>query len=456
MRPNLTGLRVPTFSVKIKNTEFTSEGFTLDAGNIAIIQSSPSIEIDWLFQILSGISTYREWSIPFTTGNDKLERSIVELDLDSLKNLEINGKKILQLDCVNRSKHVGIVFNDPAKSIFSKTPRDEIYHLQSTLGMPVKTGVAYEYGLEEVLDNRTDRLSGGQLHRLQCLTALLKKPEIIFCDLELSNLDENFLGFFWQRINEECLNRGMVAIVKLPLNWDFSAWDFSNTSVLNVTDHGQISRIPSKFTADASRSSRIKTLLTKFRPGISQNQNILLEVRNLYCSERNLNNVSFKIKKGQLLMVFGENGSGKSTLGKILAGQRIAFSGELYWNGKLKKRFSRIRVSKGIVLQDAESSLLGIKIKDYFRSDTIKNLGDFEDSEVFCDELTNSKKKLLACISMIDNCEDLVILDEPTVGMDMQDVQRLIKVMSLKSELAILIITHDQDLMSLTPNLLKL
>jgi ABC-type sugar transport system ATPase subunit len=60
-----------------------------------------------------------------------------------------------------------------------------------------------------------------------------------------------------------------------------------------------------------------------------------------------LNNVSFNVKKGQILSIVGENGAGKSTLLKIISGviSHNKFEGTIYFDGN-EVNFSNIKNSE--------------------------------------------------------------------------------------------------------------
>ena len=53
-----------------------------------------------------------------------------------------------------------------------------------------------------------------------------------------------------------------------------------------------------------------------------------------------LQNVSFSLKKGEVLSVIGENGAGKSTLMKIIAGALKNDKGDLYFEGRITDTFT--------------------------------------------------------------------------------------------------------------------
>ncbi|RVI95685.1 ATP-binding cassette domain-containing protein, partial [Sinorhizobium medicae] len=84
--------------------------------------------------------------------------------------------------------------------------------------------------------------------------------------------------------------------------------------------------------------------------------NIILEMRGItktFPGVKALDNVSFKVREGEIHALVGENGAGKSTLMKVLSGVYPAgtYEGEIHYDGKLRQ-FSTISDSEdlGIII----------------------------------------------------------------------------------------------------------
>src|SRR2546422_8141413 len=76
----------------------------------------------------------------------------------------------------------------------------------------------------------------------------------------------------------------------------------------------------------------------------------LLEMRNItkeFPGVRALENVTFQVRKGEILALIGENGAGKSTLMKILSGfyPYGTYTGDIVLDGQVQK-FDRIRTAR--------------------------------------------------------------------------------------------------------------
>ena len=90
----------------------------------------------------------------------------------------------------------------------------------------------------------------------------------------------------------------------------------------------------------------------------------ILEMKNItkeFPGVKALNEVSFKVNRGEIHCLVGENGAGKSTLMKVLSGVYPygEYSGDIYYDGEIKK-FSNIPDSEkvGIAIIYQELSLL--------------------------------------------------------------------------------------------------
>ncbi|HEY4618394.1 MAG TPA: ABC transporter ATP-binding protein [Flavobacterium sp.] len=165
----------------------------------------------------------------------------------------------------------------------------------------------------------------------------------------------------------------------------------------------------------------------------------ILSIKNLnkrYGSLQALRNVSFEIKKGNVYGILGPNGSGKSTtLGIVLnvvnktSGEYSWFDGKMQTHDALKKVGAIIERPNFYPYMTAEQNLkLVCKIKNISYNKIQEKL-----ELVGLDERKNSKfstfslgmKQRLAIASALLNDPEILILDEPTNGLDPQGIHQI-------------------------------
>ena len=202
----------------------------------------------------------------------------------------------------------------------------------------------------------------------------------------------------------------------------------------------------------------------------------MLEVKNLcykydFCqgSVLAVNNINFKLNDNKILAVLGASGSGKSTLAKLLAGLLIPTNGEILLGGKNIYEIENLYSKIGITLQNPEEQLFSKTVYDEltfslknFGYDTekiknsIHNITELFDisSEILSAfpphlSLGNQRKCAIACAVILN--PELLILDEPTVGLDAQNKTDLINFVTTykqKSKCSVIVISHDMELVS--------
>lgn len=170
----------------------------------------------------------------------------------------------------------------------------------------------------------------------------------------------------------------------------------------------------------------------------------ILSLKNLdkkYGSVHAVNNLSFEIKKGNVYGILGPNGSGKSTtLGIILnvvnktSGEFSWFNGSLSTHEALKKVGAIIERPNFYPYMTAEQNLkLVCKIKgiSYKNIDEkLKTVNLFERKNSKFKTFSLGMKQRLAIASALLNNPEILILDEPTNGLDPQGIHEIRKIIT--------------------------
>ncbi len=193
----------------------------------------------------------------------------------------------------------------------------------------------------------------------------------------------------------------------------------------------------------------------------------MVDVRDVsftYDKENTIKNLSFHIRKGEFAAIIGSNGAGKSTLCKLLNGLFKPQSGSILIKGMDTRttKPSMLAHSIGFLFQNPdrqickntirEELLFGLKLayKDSFiiRERLEKVLSDFDfnpDSNPF--NLSRGERQRVALASIIAVEPEILILDEPTTGLDYVECMKImgfIKELNHKG-VTVIMICHDME-----------
>ncbi|KUJ91435.1 MAG: ABC transporter-like protein [Thermoanaerobacter thermocopriae] len=186
---------------------------------------------------------------------------------------------------------------------------------------------------------------------------------------------------------------------------------------------------------------------------------------------RALDNVSFKVKRGEIHALCGENGAGKSTLMKILSGVYPygTYSGEIFFNGeKLILHSIKDAEKKGIAIIHQELALikeLSVKENIFIGNEPNKNgIVDFDqmylnakkilqqfnldiDPNTLVKNLGVGQQQLVEIAKALSKNASLLILDEPTSSLTEADVEILLKILKKLKENGVtcIYISHKLD-----------
>ncbi|ALT69187.1 ATP-binding cassette domain-containing protein [Methanobrevibacter millerae] len=199
----------------------------------------------------------------------------------------------------------------------------------------------------------------------------------------------------------------------------------------------------------------------------------MLEVRDIKYSYNNdyqaLKGVSLKIEKGEMVALLGKNGAGKSTLFLHLNGIYEPDEGKVFIDGEElkydKKSLLKFRQKVGIVFQNPDDQIFAPTVEEDVAFGPL-NLGlSMEEVQDRVEEaldrvgmsgfektaphhLSGGQKKRVAIAGILAMKPEIMVLDEPTAGLDPQGVTNLVKLLKeLNDEgITIVISTHEVDL----------
>jgi cobalt/nickel transport system ATP-binding protein len=198
----------------------------------------------------------------------------------------------------------------------------------------------------------------------------------------------------------------------------------------------------------------------------------IIDVQNLIYSYHSgktlaLDRVNLKIEKGERLVLLGANGSGKSTLIKHLNGIILPQKGEVLVKGEpvRKNNLKDVRRTVGIVYQNPDDQVflptvrldvafgptnLGLRqdvVEERVRT-ALNNVGLNGLDERAPHHLSGGEKKLVAIAGVLAMEPEVMVLDEPTAGLDPEGKQRILRLiydLNKKLGITLVIATHDVD-----------
>jgi energy-coupling factor transport system ATP-binding protein len=179
-----------------------------------------------------------------------------------------------------------------------------------------------------------------------------------------------------------------------------------------------------------------------------------------------LNNIDLNIKGGDFVAIMGENGAGKTTLAKQMNGLLKPSQGRVLVDDEDTKKVSVARLARkvGLVFQNPDHLLFSETVKDEvafglknfgYQPEVVEKqverilealgLAEYKDTSPFL--LSGGERKRVALASILASEPDYLILDEPTIGQDYLQKERLRNfILQLYSQgKAVVMITHDVE-----------
>ena len=175
--------------------------------------------------------------------------------------------------------------------------------------------------------------------------------------------------------------------------------------------------------------------------------------------EKALNALSFEVKQGEIFGLLGPNGAGKTTFLSILAGTVIKTEGKVnVWGFDLDLNPRQVRASIGIVPQEInldaffsprkllelQAGLYGVPKKNRITDIILKMVALEKQADSYSRSLSGGMKRRLLIAKAMVHQPPILVLDEPTAGVDVQLRKNLwenVKVLN-KEGVTIILTTH--------------
>ena len=384
-----------------------------------------------------------------------------------------------------------------------KVPQDEMFRRVDRAAEMVQ--------MKDHLDRSPAELSGGQKQRVSLGGVLVDDVDILLFDEPLANLDpaagkrtialiddiartEKVTVIIIEHRIEDVLYRDVDRIVVVNngrIAADLKPDDLLSTDILsaegmreplyvtaikhagaaiNPADHPQ--HIEQMNVAPYREAVRNWYELTP-APASRPQSEVLLEADQVsfgYTSRHQvLQDVSFRIRKGEMVSVVGQNGAGKSTLAALICGFYSPSSGKILLEGEdiaplsIKERGEKI----GLVMQSPNQMIskpmiyeevsLGLTVRgvpeDEIRERverTLRICGLYTMRNWPVSALSFGQKKRVSIASILVMNPEILILDEPTAGQDYRhstEIMEFLRDLNRRIGLTIMMITHDMHLM---------
>ena len=452
--------------------------FSIEQGKVTAIVGPSGCGKSTLVQIFSQV-------IPKLIGNGELEGSFD----------------------VPEGTFVSVVSQNPENQLFGYGVEDAIAFGLENIGMPQAEIVErMEYVLDllklQYLRKRSvDNLSGGQRQSVCIASVLAMKPDILIMDEPVSSLDTNGKKMVQDILGELRDSGNTTVIVDNNLVWSAGIVDhvvgildgevvfdgsrdefFQNFELqekLGVILPQEVeiyralsAKVPDVklfYNMDQARAELAGRTTAKTRAekeAAAESFNPVISVKDLVKQFSDgfigLKQVNAQIPEGKIVAILGQNGSGKTTFVKHLNGLYKPTSGEVDYRGESILGKSVAQISKNIILvfQHPEHMLFEETVEkeltfcarmqgvDFTEENIMEILTRYhleKEKENFPLNLSMGQKHMLTILSVLLSSADVILLDEPTLGMDgflIGDLEKMVLELK-KAGKTIIMISHE-------------
>lgn len=415
--------------------------------------------------------------------------------------VKYNKIPLNNLDDIQSASKVGFVMQNPEHQIVTDKVWHELAFGLENLGLPNRVitnrvaEIAGYFGIEDWFEKDVSSLSGGQKQLLNLASVMAMQPEILLLDEPTSRLDPVAASDFLATISKLNRELGLTVIIVehrleevIPVSSKLLVLDEGrlleyNETRLAVEKAKEIPELLEGMPAAVRLFSRFDDFkVTPFPLTVREGRrfiddNFKNNIKNLPQREYHpsgiaaleFSNVYFRysrhtpdvlcgldltVYEGEIYCLLGGNGSGKTTSLNVAAGLLTPYSGNVKVFGKKIKEYKNQSLYKNclaLLPQDVQTVFLKNTVREEL-SDAgviIENLpfdlSGLYDSHPY--DLSGGQQQLVALAKAFAANPKLLLLDEPTQGLDAYTKQKLAGIINTLSRfgVAVVIVTHDTE-----------
>ena len=366
-------------------------------------------------------------------------------------------------------KTIGFTFQDPDDQIVSGTVEEDTAFGLSNLGTPRDIMIEKvqksleQLGISNYRRYDVESLSGGTKQKLVLAGALAMGAQCLVLDEPTSMLDSDSCDLVMNELLK--LNKSGITIILLTHHMN-EAKLANKIFILEsgkIVSSGDSSIIDNEFIKKYSLNISNLDKKIKVIDDFIEFKNV--SYRYDKKSDYILSDVNFKIFKNEITGIVGKTGTGKSTLAKLIGGFDNPSSGEIYFNDrKVDKKFLKQNVK--IVFQFPENQIfeetvlkdvcfgpknMGLSEKESIdRSlNALEQVGFNRDKIEYSPfSLSGGERRLVSIAGILAMDPEILILDEPTAGLDLFARNKIITMISnLKNIFSktVIMISHSRE-----------
>lgn len=367
---------------------------------------------------------------------------------DRAGQVRVFGRPVDDLDGAAACE-VGYVFQDPDNQIVCDSVWHEMAFGLENLGTPqgeMRRRVAeasYFFGMGPWFHSDTDALSGGRKQLLALASTLVMQPRVLLLDEPTAQLDpiaaRNFLHALF-RVNRELGCTVVVATHEPELMADYAtcAFELVDGAVGAVEDLG-------RFKCEATLAERGALCDANAPAAVSARGAWFRYGRD---DDWVLRGLDLEVRQGEVHALVGGNGCGKSTLLALIAGTRRAQRGEV--RSAISAKAMLPQDPKALFAEERvdEELMEWAHIGGYGADEVQAMMGELglaDRADLHPYDLSGGQRQMLALGKLLLVHPRLLLLDEPTKGLDRTARERVAGMIEAarRDGVTVIVSTHD-------------